>query len=430
MELFDVGPVIAIGALSFSAIVVLTAIVFFIRSAPPTQITITTGPEGSVFQKYALKYSKILEKNGVKVTVLTSKGSFENLQRLLDPLSHVDIGMVQGSITMPGIENLNTLGSVSYQPLLVFYRGAPLKLLSELTGKKVAVGPIGSGTRNLALALLSANGIKEGGPTTLLNLEAEEAAQALKENKINAAFVMSESTSSDLLKQLMRSKEIHLLSFKQAAAYSRKMDYLNVLELPEGSIDLGLNIPAQDVTLIGPMVELVATKKLHPALSDLILEAATEVHSRPGMFQRRGEFPNPVEHMIRISDDASRYFKSGKTFLYRFLPFWLASLTSRIMVVFIPLFVILIPAMRSLPAFFRWKSQTKIRRKYRELLTLEQAFVLEKDQTKREILRRRFDKIEDAVNKMKIRAAFADQFYGLRVHIDYVRQLLMKNSRD
>jgi len=428
MELFDVGPGVAVAVLATAAAILLFSIAYFFHSAPPTTITISSGPEGSVFQKNALKYAKILEGNGVKLNVLTSNGSLENLQRLNDPSSHVDIGIVQAGIDGGSTDELISLGSISYQPLLIFYRGEPMDLLSALTGKKVAIGPVGSGTRKFALAVLAANGIQEKGSTTLLDWEGEEASQALTDHKIDAAFVMSENASSDIMHKLLHSSEIHLFNFKQASAYSRKVDYLNILDLPEGSIDLGLDIPPHDVSLLGPMVELVAKKDLHPALSDLLLEAATQVHSRPGVFQRRGEFPTPIEHTTHISDDATRFYKSGKSFWYRYLPFWLASLLSRIVVVFIPTLIILVPAVKSVPAFFRWRTQIKIRRRYRELLSLEQAFLADKDQSRHKTLQEDFDRIEDSVNSMKVRAAFADQFYGLRGHIDYVRQLLVKEQ--
>jgi hypothetical protein len=363
----------------------------------------------------------------VKTKVINTKGSIENLQLLADPKSKVDVGIVQAGTKGVDTENLVSLGSISYQPLLIFYRGKNLELLSELAGKKIAVGSVGSGAHNFAMALLAANGIKEGDKTSLLEWDAEEAAKALAENKIEAAFVMSESASTDILHNLLRSKEIHLFHFKQANAYSRKIDFLNILDLPQGSIDLGLNIPPSDVALVGPMVELVAKKDIHPAISDLLIEAATQVHSKPGIFQRRGEFPAPIEHSIHVSEDADRYYKSGKTFLYRVLPFWLASLLSRIFVVFLPTVVILVPALRSIPAFFRWRMQIKIRRRYRELLELEQDFLHEKDARKRAKMRDHFDRIEETVNKMNVRAAFADQFYGLRGHIDYVRQLVAKH---
>jgi hypothetical protein len=426
MELFDVGQALAISVLGSAALIVIGSTFFFIHSAPPTTITISTGPEGSVFQKNALKYAKILEKSGVKLKVLTSNGSLENLQRLVDPSSHVDVGIAQVGIPNVATGELVSLGSISYQPLLIFYRGPSFDLLSQLSGKKVAIGAVGSGARGFALSLLAPNGIKEGGATKLLDWDAEDASKALLSGQIDAAFVMSESASSEILRTLMHSDSVHLFHFKQASAYSRKIDYLNVLTLPEGSIDLGLDIPPHDVELLGPMVELVATKNLHPALSDLLLEAAAEVHGKPGVFQKRGEFPTAIEHEIRISDDSVRFFKSGKSFLYRYLPFWLASLTSRFVVVFLPMLVILIPALRSIPAFLRWRTQSKIHRQYRELLALEQDFLAETDALKLELLRKNFDRIEQAVNQLKVRASFADQFYGLRGHIDYVRQIVSR----
>jgi hypothetical protein len=427
MELFDVGPGIAFSALSFSLVIVLVAIFYFIRSAPPTQITISSGPEGSVFQQNAEKYAKILEKNGVKLKVLTSNGSFENLDRVSDPSSHVDVGFVQSGITNSNSDKLVSLGSISYLPLLTFYRGKPADLLSQFSGKKIGVGPIGSGTRKLALLVLGANGIKENdGKSTLLDWESDDAAKALLEKKIDVAFIMSEGASVDILGRLLHSSEIRLFSYDQAPAYARKIEYINILDLPKGMVDLGANVPAHDISLIGPMVELIAKRDLHPALSDLLLEAAVEVHGRPGVFQKRGDFPTPVQHAIRISKDANRFYKSGKSLVYRYLPFWLASLLSRIVVVFVPMLVVLIPLMRSIPAFFRWRAQVKIRRHYRELLSLEQKYLSEKDKLKKDTLRHEFDSIAEKVNRMKIRAAFADQFYGLRGHIDYVRELVFK----
>jgi len=433
MDLFDVTFGVAVAMLAIAAIVISISIVYFIRSAPPTTLTISSGPEGSSFQKSALKYAKVLQANGVKVKVLTSEGSIQNLDRLLDPKSHVDVAMVQGGITVPGkdavsLDNLVSLGGISHQPVLIFYRGKEMNFLSELQKKKISIGPIGSGTNQLALTLLGINGIKEGGNTQLLNMEAHEAADALKGHKLDAAFIMSESASTDILRTLLHEKDVRLYSFRQVKAYSRKISYLDMLSLPEGAIDLGANIPASDVSLLGPMVELVANKDLHPALSDLLLEAATSVHGQPGLFQQRGEFPAAVEHTIRLSEDASRYYKSGKNFVYRYLPFWLASLLSRILVVFLPALVLLIPIMKSVPAFFRWRVQTRIYKHYRELLTLERRSLSETDPGKRDLIQKKFDHIEEAVNLMKVKSKYADQVYGLRGHIDYVRRMVDKKQ--
>ncbi len=429
MELFDIGPTVAITVLSMALLVILGGVVAFVRSAPPSTITFSAGPEESYFQKTALRYAKALAKNGVTVNVLTSNGSLQNLERLADPKSKVDIGLVQAGIRDKEIktDNLVSLGSITYMPLMVFYRGKKIELLSELAGKAIAVGSDGSGTRKFALRLLSSNGIKEKEPgtTKLLSLDADDAIAALDKKQIDAAFIMTESASNDDVRKLLKSDDVRLYNFKQAAAINRKIDYLNVLELPEGVIDLGQNIPDHYIQLVGPMVELVATENLHPALSDLILDAATEIHSRPNLYQKRGEFPVAAEHAIKISEDAQRFYKSGKSLFYRSLPFWLASLVSRFVVVFLPIAVLLIPAIRAVPAFFRWRTQIKIRRRYRELLILEEKFKNENNPERLKALRRSFERIDAEISKMRVRAAFANDFYSLRGHIDYVRTLMM-----
>jgi hypothetical protein len=309
---------------------------------------------------------------------------------------------------------------------LIFYRGKPIQLLSQLKNKRIAIGPEGSGTNQLANAILDLNGIKKGEGTILLPLEPSEVMEALQHKKIDAAFVMSESAATTLLRALLHDKNVTLYSFTQVDAYVRKLDYLTALSLPAGVIDVGNNLPAKDIALVGPTVELVATKSLHPALSDLLLEAATVVHSKPGLFQHRGEFPTPIEHDIKISEDASRYYKSGKSFFYRFLPYWLASLLSRVLVVFVPAVVVLIPATKTILGFFRWRVKAKIYQRYRQLLLLERSLHLEKDSDKRSVLRANLDRIEDSVSRMRVKGSYADQVYGLRGHIDYVRKLFVE----
>jgi hypothetical protein len=423
MEIFGISRAITIAALLVVGLVLAVAVVVFVQSAPLDSITITSGPKDSIFHTNAARYATVLARHGVTLNILTSHGSLENLERLSDPAARVDVGFVLGGATNGSTDNLVSLGSISHQPLLVFYRGAPLELLSGLAGKRVALGRVGSGTRSLALTLLEANGIKPGGSTTLLDWEPKKSSTALVDGTVDALFLMGEDASVAVIRTLMRAPEIHLLSFRQAAAYTRRFTYLGVLELPEGSVDLGRNIPVQDVILLGPTVELIARKNLHPALSDLLLDAAREVHGRATLFQRKGEFPAPLEHDFRLSPDATRFYKSGKGFFYRYLPFWLASLTSRTLVVFVPTIVVLIPLLRSIPLFYRWRIRSRIFRYYRALLSLERELFRELEPGKREQLLKQLDEIEKAVNRMKVPSFYADQFYGLRGHIDFVRRL-------
>lgn len=424
MEYFDLGPTVAMTIVVVSFTIIFTGIVFFVRSAPPTELTFVSGPEGSIFHGIAIKYQKALAKNGIKVNVLTSSGSIENLQRIYDKETKIDLALVQSGSEEEGkkYKRLVSLGGISHQPLFFFYRGKTTERLSDMKGKIIGIGAEGSGARKLALKLLKLNGITEG--PNLKTIDGDDVSKALLNKQIDGAFIMGEDASINVLRTLLLNEDIQLMSFKNAAAYARKVDILHVLTLPEGILSFEKNIPDRNITLMGPMVELIATNNLHPALSDMILDAATEIHGNAGIFKKRGEFPNAVQNRIRLSDDAERFYKSGKTFLYRYLPFWLASLLNRILVSFLPMLIVLIPAVRSIPAIFRWVGHMRIRRRYRALLRLEERFMNEKDPVIMKELINQFEMIEEDVKKMRVKAIFADQFYRLRSHIDYVRRLM------
>ncbi len=429
-EFFGLGRAVTISTILFVCCIVLGAVFWFFYSAPPHTITITSGPDGSAFQKNAARYAKILARSGIKLNIFPSEGSQENLKRLIDPKFKVDIGFVQGGVAKgETIDKLVSLGSVFYEPLMIFYRSPkPIELLSQLKGKRLAIGPEGSGTRTLALALLDLNGIKPGEGTAMNEDDSDDAAKALLAGTVDAVFMMGDSASTQVMRTLMRTPTIHLFSFIQADGYVRRINYLSKLELPKGSIDFGKNIPSQDVYLIGPTAEIIARNDLHPALSDLLLEAAREIHGSATLLRRQGEFPAPLEHEYRISEDASRFYKSGKTLLYRYLPFQLASLVNRFLLVFVPLVVLLIPGLKIIPAVYRWRINLGIYRWYRALLALEKDLLSNIDLEKRKELFDRLDRIEQAVNAMKVPVSFAEQFYVLRGHIAFVRGRLMAKA--
>jgi TRAP transporter TAXI family solute receptor len=425
-ETFGLSTAIASVVAFFIVAVCLLAVVWVVRSSPPRTLTLSSGRPGSTFQRYAESYKKTLATHGVTLQILSSEGSKENLERLEAAGSGVDIGFVQGGLTEGvNLDGLVSLGSVSYQPLWIFYRSStPINRLSELEGKRIAIGDQGSGTHVLALTLLKANGIT-GAPTALLDLDAEEAAKGLADGTVDALFLMGDSAPTQTLRALVRSPELQAYNFAQADAYVRRYAYLNRIELPEGSMDLGKNLPAHDLVLVGPTVELVARVGLNSALSDLLLGVAQEVHGKSGIFHKRGEFPAPLEHEFKISDDALRYYKSGKSFLYRAIDsFWLASLLNRMLVAFLPVVLVLVPAIRFFPSAYKWGIQLRFYRCYRRLLRLEQDAVVSRSNEQRQALLGQLDEIEKVVNRLKVPASFGDRFYGLQGHIMFVRERL------
>ena len=418
---------LTLGPILLLSVIAIWIAFWFVRPAPPDTIVITSGPDGSQFRNTAERYRKILARNDVTLEILPSHGGLENLKRLSDPEFQVDVGFVQGGLAAGlDTDDLVSLGSVFYQPVMVFYRSTePLNRLSALKGKRLAIGSEGSGARSLALTLLKANGIEPGGPTSLLDLSGEAAVQALLGRKIDATFLMGDSAVSGAFRKLLGAPGVRLFDFAQADGYVRRFRYLIKLELPSGSLDLGRNLPEKTLALIAPTVELVARADLHPALSDLLIEAAREVHGRGGLLQRPGEFPAPLEHEYRISDDAARFYKSGKGFLYRHFPFWLASLADRTMLVLVPIIVLLIPGLRLVPWLYRWRIRARIFRRYGALMAVERAMLSQAAPEQQEELLKRVDEIEKSVISVKIPSSFADELYVLRAHIHFVRNRLM-----
>lgn len=403
------------------------AIFMFVDSAAPTSLIMTAGEEGSIFHRNALKYKTILAREGVTLTILPSNGSIDNLNTLADKRIKVDVGFVQGGIAEKSqVDGLMSLGSIAYQPVMIFYRGESKALISDFAGLRLHVGEPGSGTRALALRILKENGIVAGGKTQLIDLASADPVADLLQDKVDALFVMGDSVSLQLIRTLVKTPGINIFNFDQADGYTRRIKYLHKLVLPEGSIDLGKNIPVNDLNLIAPSVELIARDDLHPALSDLLLDAANEIHGAATLFVKRGEFPNVTSQEYRISPDATRYYKSGKSFLYRDFPFWIASLINRILLVLVPLLLILIPAIKLAPSIYRWKVQLAIYPFYKALLELERdAFSAAIDADKRQHIMENLDQLEVRLSKVKIPAAFADMFYGLRGHINFVRTRLI-----
>jgi TRAP-type uncharacterized transport system substrate-binding protein len=418
------GPVLLV-----SAIVVVCAL-HFVRPAPPKTLTIASGAAGSRFESVAQKYQKILARNGITLKILNTEGSLDNLHRMLAAQSDVDIALVQSGVADGGESgDLRSLGSVFYVPLTVFYRSPmPLQRLSELMGRRIAIGLPGSGTRSLALALLQANGIEPGGPTQLSDLEGEAARAALLRGEVDAIFLTGDSASSDTIREMLHAPGIRLFHFVQANAYVRRFHYLNKLEIPAGAFDLGENLPAENLAMLAPTVELIAHASLHPALSDLMIEAATEVHGGASLLQNAGEFPVPQVHDFPISADANRYYKSGKSFAYRYLPFWLASLLDRTVIVLLPTLLVVIPSLRYLPALYNWRIKSRIDRRYHELMALERSSLGDLSPDQRASLIERLAQIEKSVIALHMPGSHAEPLYVLRQHMQFVRENLLRPS--
>ena len=241
---------------------------------------------------------------------------------------------------------------------------------------------------------------------------------------------MGDSATPQVMRSLREVPGVELMSFRQADGYLRKFRFLSKLTLPEGAMDLGKNYPPRTLQLVGPTVELVARDDLHPALSDLLIGAAREIHGGPGCSATRASTRRPLARDFPISRDAERYYKSGEQFLYKRLPFWLASLVDRLLVLLLPLLVVIVPATRVAPALYRWRVRSRIYRWYGALMAIEREMRGGHTADERARVRERLDEIARAVDELRTPPSFADQLYVLRDHVATVRRRLDDTTRN
>jgi hypothetical protein len=402
----------------------------FIRPAPPSHLVMTTGAPGGAYEAFAARYKPLLAKHGIELRERPSAGGVENLARLLDPNEEVDVGFVQGGLGA-GLEaeGLASLGAFYYEPVWVFYRGRDtLDQLVQLRGKRIAIGGEGSGTRRLALELFEASGIPSGdSKTKFLPLGGLAAATALAKGEIDVFFAVGPAQSGAVWTALY-TPGVKLMSWAQADAYVRRFPYLAHLVLPRGGIDLQRDIPAAPVDLIAPLATIAVREGTHPALIDLLLSAGAEVHGKPGLFQRPGEFPNAHAVDFPLSKEAERFHKSGTRFLQRYLPFWLATLIERTIVLLVPLVAIVLPVMRFAPAIYGWRARSRIYRWYGQLKFLERELDDNPTARSREEWLAELDRIEDRVHHIPTPLAFANLLYTLREHIALVEAKVLKKT--
>jgi TRAP transporter TAXI family solute receptor len=415
------------GAAAALILLAVAGTVAWLGPLPPKVVVMSTGPTGSDYDLYARQYQEILKRSGVELRLLPSSGPIDNLKRLNDPGSGVMVAFVQGGLTSEAQSpELESLGTVFYEPFWFFLRrGIELRRPDDLRGKKVAIGPEGSSTRYVAKQFLALNGVAED-QLQLLPLTAAQAADALLKGEIDAA-ALAATWETDAVRRLLASPEVNLFGSPRADAYVALYPYLTKLVAPQGVGNLATNQPPADVNLVASEASLIVRKDLHPAIKSLLLEAATAIHSKGGLFQKPGQFPAPEPGDLAVSKDARQFYRSGPPFLQRYLPYGWAVLVSRILVLLIPIVGVAYPLLRSAPTLYGWSMRRRIFRLYGELKLIEIQHEARGDQASDE-LRSRLQQLEDRANHLYVPFAFASLLYQLRYHIGLVRERLQQSA--
>jgi TRAP transporter TAXI family solute receptor len=413
-------------AVAIVSIVSLVLIYFF--PAPPLKVTMATAFKGSSFEYYAQQYREIFARSNVEIELRETAGAVENVKLLQDPKSGIQIAFVLGGVSdgkhAPG---LLSLGTVYNNPYWIFYASnVPFDRLSQLKGKRIAVGPEGSGTRSSAEQILSKGGVNSE-TATLLPFAGSAAVKALNDGKVDVVW-MSGAPDATAIQSNLRNPNVRLMSFPRAEAFTRIFPELVRLALPQGVVDIDRDIPPDDVTLIGTTTKVLVRSDLHPEIVQLLLQTMVEVHGRPDIFQRSGEFPNSTDVEYPVAPAAIDFFKNGPSFMQRHLPLWLSVHAQRAIAVLVTAIALGLPLFRFLPSAYNWITRRRLFHWYAQLKALEASF--DADPADKHLAEKQaeIERIEEAVSHIRFPLTFSDQLYNLRSHIDIVRRKITSHG--
>lgn len=411
-------------------VILLIISLFYITSKfiePPVkrELTIAAGSKNGTYYKMAMQYKELLKEQKVELRVLETKGSLENIQLLKE--KKADLAFMQNGIDeLKELKNISSLGNIYYEPLWVFYKAESFDVsyLIELMSKNISVGLNHSGTSNLALKLLGANGIDDTN-SNIVYMNSQDSKQSLLKGDIDAMFVVS-SQHSKIIKELLENPSINVLNIKRAKAYSRKYAFIEALDLYEGSLDLFSNIPNSNIKLLATTATLVANNEVPHELIRIFLKQVKNQHTQKGLFQQENQFPNLLNLNININEEAKQYLSYGDNFLEKIFPYWIASNIDRLKILLIPLITLGIPLLKGFFPLYIWSMRSKIYKWYKELKKYDSNLEensIEELEKKLKLLNALKNEIQEETT---VTSSFMGEYYNLILHIDLIDRKIRK----
>ncbi len=413
------------------------ALFYFVAPPPPMHATMSTGSVGGGYAQFAEKLRKELAKEGFELKLVNSKGSRENTERLLDHNSGVQLALLQSGqdleLNEQQRQQLINLGAVFQEPLWLFARkGLSISTLSDLISLRTAVGADSGGIRMLVNPMLSANHIDQQNlPETWQAYSGKKALAAMLADELDAAFFLG-SAESALVQAAASHNELQLISFNQAAAYRARLPFITEVKVGQGLLNLATNQPQQDSTTVSAVAMLMANESFHPALTALILAAAQEVMRSGTLIDKPDTWPKNLPNNFNSLTEADYFHDKGLPLLQRYLPFRIASLADRYIILVIPLLVLLFPLFKIAGPVYRWRIRARIYRWYKYLRDVDKQ--LSNDTLPMHVDEEinRLTSLQDELAKVEVPLSYTNELYQLHLHVRYVLQRLerLKAQRD
>lgn len=415
---------IAIGAVV--SLVGLILLMSWLRPGVPKEVSILAGPQSSRSYQWAERYADYIQAHGIRAKIVSTAGSGDILRRLSDGTKPA-VGFLQSGVEREVGDGkppagLESLGSLYFEPTWVFVRDdASIVELTDLPGKRAFTGRPGSDARATSRALLRVFGLSdEVASEPYEELTPIEATDALLAGELDVIFLAGES-GAESIRRLLDADGVHPISVQHGDVYRRIQPDVGELLIPEGLFDLAQMIPKHDVRVIAPAINLVAREQLHPALVDLLLDAAKRLHGGPSLLAERGTFPSRDYTSLPLSAEAERYYDKGPSGLRKYLPFWLATWVDRLIVYVVPILVVASSVFKGIPVLIQMRARLALRGFYTRIQRIENS---PDQQANRDAYLAELDAIENATREIHIPQMHIAHYFEFRQYIHDLRSRL------
>lgn len=377
----------------------LVGVIVYLQPFPDRQIYIGSSYKGGDWYQMAESSATFLGQKGLDSQVVVTKGAIDNVNRLVDPNDPINATYTYGiALDDAQRKQIVSLGSVSYEPIWVFYRKSRVGHLDNPRGLlkyRVALGPEGSGSHAIAQKLMGIYGVKTEEHPNFISDTFESAEQRFLEGGADA-LIMVATVMDPIVQKLLRTPGVAVLSFENADAFDKRYNSLEAVRLPAGSVSIYPQIPAHDISLVATTTSVVVKKSMHPDLQLALLMAIKQMNrsSENLFFAKRDQFPAYVDPAVPLSPVAAKFYDYGPPQAMRYLPFWIAGFVDRAWLLLLGLVAVFYPLSKLNLHIRKLRFVVHERPFYEELLEIDRRISTQRlSEEEKAAIRKRLDTI-------------------------------------
>lgn len=320
----------------------------FIDPIPGKNIQIAVSGSDSGYALIAGEQKKFLAQDGIQLTPKDTKSSIESAKLLINSNGGVNAAFIQGGVLTPELAGqIETLGSIDFEPVWIFYRkglDGRFDRLKDLSKLRVGVGPQNSGTSIIAQKLFALNEIDAESIASFKSDSYENNMLDLLNGKLDAVINVNPAIDP-IVKRLLHEPKVAIFELTHASAYDKHLPFVRMVTLPAAAIDIARQIPPKDISMLATTTNLVVNKNMHPSLQMMLLLSAKDAQrvSKNPFLSNEEKFPSYMDTSIPLSPTALQFYDFGAPQTLRYLPFWLAGFLDRTWVYLLALFAFLLP---------------------------------------------------------------------------------------